>query len=476
MLMSKKSTFKIILFILIFSVVILPLCSQAYGEEFSANSYEWEALKLTNKERMAQGLNPLSMDGNLQKICDTRAYEIETCFSHYKPDGTNAYVPLVKNYNPNYSVVSENIAAGQTSPEEVISDWMNSPGHKANILRFNSSHIGIGYKEEQNTWVQIFLGTCEITGIKVVQKGAGTYKKGTPAESFSEYLKVTCRQHGDTFIPLISEMCSGYNPEQTGQQTITVHYGAVVPVSTSAVSSQGVIYNLSDISDIAYKDMTVSFDVFITDNGVFPPVVGSPSTQETTTSEASSNEHTQEQTSTAPPADTTQTEPATEEISSEEDISESCTGSTENSTTLPQTESSTAPSENTPVTEYISIKDNIPAGQAALIFAAVVSDLQSFHIYDSADKLVSDPYRLLGTGFVLKADSGSGVNKYIIVVAGDVNSDGKITAKDARSILRTAASLDTLEDVFMIAADINKDGKISATDARSALRMSAGLE
>ena len=121
------------------------------------NSVEMQVLNLVNAERAKYGLAPLAWDAvNLAPGAAVRAQEIAVYFSHTRPDGTSCFTAIT---NP--GMVGENIAAGQRSPEEVVNDWMNSPGHRANILNARFTKLGVGYFYNSQDlyryyWVQMF--------------------------------------------------------------------------------------------------------------------------------------------------------------------------------------------------------------------------------------------------------------------------------------------------------------------------------
>ena len=86
---------------------------------------------------------------------DVRAAELEVLFSHDRPDGSSfSYA-----FPDDTSDWAENIASGQTTPEEVMESWMNSPGDRKNILNPELTSIGVGYSNENGTpkWVQCFV-------------------------------------------------------------------------------------------------------------------------------------------------------------------------------------------------------------------------------------------------------------------------------------------------------------------------------
>ena len=110
-----------------------------------------------NAERKKAGLNPLEYYAAGQKAADIRAKEIINEFSHERPDKTMCFTALKEN-NINYYSAGENIATGYYSAEIVMDAWMNSPGHKANILDPDFTHLIVGYDKDAKTWVQLFLG------------------------------------------------------------------------------------------------------------------------------------------------------------------------------------------------------------------------------------------------------------------------------------------------------------------------------
>lgn len=120
---------------------------------------EEQVVRLVNKERAKAGLKKLEMDKKLQMAAAKRAKELKTLFSHTRPDGSVCFTALDK-YNISYIVAGENIAMGQTTPKEVMNSWMNSAGHKANILSGNFTKIGIGCYQYNGRlyWVQLFIG------------------------------------------------------------------------------------------------------------------------------------------------------------------------------------------------------------------------------------------------------------------------------------------------------------------------------
>jgi len=119
-----------------------------------------EVLRLVNIDREKVGLNGLTMNSTLNNAAMKRAEELQQSFSHARPDGSNCSTVLSQ-FNITYFAAGENIAMNYPSPEAVVDGWMNSPGHKANILNERFTQLGVGVsKNDENTyqWVQIFVG------------------------------------------------------------------------------------------------------------------------------------------------------------------------------------------------------------------------------------------------------------------------------------------------------------------------------
>ncbi|EOI01850.1 hypothetical protein UAY_01258 [Enterococcus moraviensis ATCC BAA-383] len=120
--------------------------------------FAYRVLELMNAERKKNGLSALAMDQTLQEAAMERSAEINVDFSHNRPNGEGFSMILKKyNYATNY-YLGENIAAGYIDPEAVFTGWMNSPGHKGNMLSPNYKTVGIGSFTQGGImfWTQIF--------------------------------------------------------------------------------------------------------------------------------------------------------------------------------------------------------------------------------------------------------------------------------------------------------------------------------
>lgn len=111
-------------------------------------------LELVNEERAKEGLLPLELDAALTELAMTRARESSLYWSHTRPNGTS-WSTILKDYVGSFG---ENIAANYFNPYEVMKGWMNSEGHRKNILAPNWKSVGIGYFKIGNNvfWCQLF--------------------------------------------------------------------------------------------------------------------------------------------------------------------------------------------------------------------------------------------------------------------------------------------------------------------------------
>ena len=119
---------------------------------------EQQVLDLVNQERSKAGLKPYSMDWELQRVARIKACDMaeNRYFSHTSPAYGSPF-DMMKQYGISYRSAGENIAQGQRSPSEVMQAWMNSTGHRENILKPDFTHLGVGYCETGNHWVQMFI-------------------------------------------------------------------------------------------------------------------------------------------------------------------------------------------------------------------------------------------------------------------------------------------------------------------------------
>lgn len=125
-------------------------------DEKPNTSFVNQVAALVNQEREKAGLAPLSLNTTISSAAQVRAKEIVSQFSHTRPDGRD-FSTALQEKGISYKGSGENIAKGQKTPEQVMQGWMNSSGHRANILG-NYTNIGVGYYEINGVtyWTQLF--------------------------------------------------------------------------------------------------------------------------------------------------------------------------------------------------------------------------------------------------------------------------------------------------------------------------------
>ena len=122
-------------------------------------SYEQEVVDLVNQIRKNHGLNPLTVNWQLSRVARYKSQDMldKKYFSHTSPTYGSPF-DMIKAFNISYRTAGENIAMGYTTPSAVVNGWMNSTGHRANILNANFTQIGVGYVANGHYWTQMFIG------------------------------------------------------------------------------------------------------------------------------------------------------------------------------------------------------------------------------------------------------------------------------------------------------------------------------
>ena len=133
--------------------------SSASSTSTSDSSIEEQILELVNDERKAHGKSAVVLDSKLNAVALVRANELLQNLSHTRPDGTSCFTAF-DDKGIRYGSASENIAAGQSTPEEVMESWLSSTGHKENILSSGAEKMGIALVKSSTGygyyWVQVF--------------------------------------------------------------------------------------------------------------------------------------------------------------------------------------------------------------------------------------------------------------------------------------------------------------------------------
>ncbi|MGL4911442.1 MAG: CAP domain-containing protein [Romboutsia sp.] len=139
---------------------VKPDAKPEIDNSFSAN--QQQVLDLVNKERSKVGAKPLTLNKELSNVATTKSQDMinKNYFDHNSPTYGSPF-DMMKKFGISYRTAGENIAMGQKSPTEVMNSWMNSDGHRKNILNPNYTELGVGIAKasnEQLYWTQMFIG------------------------------------------------------------------------------------------------------------------------------------------------------------------------------------------------------------------------------------------------------------------------------------------------------------------------------
>ncbi|WP_371017478.1 SafA/ExsA family spore coat assembly protein [Pseudalkalibacillus sp. JSM 102089] len=120
-----------------------------------------QVMDLTNAERAKNGLSPLTWNWEVARVARYKSADMrnKNYFSHQSPTYGSPF-SMLENFGVSYRSAGENIAAGQATPEEVVQAWMNSEGHRKNILSSGYTQIGVGYVpggSYGHYWTQMFI-------------------------------------------------------------------------------------------------------------------------------------------------------------------------------------------------------------------------------------------------------------------------------------------------------------------------------
>ena len=122
-------------------------------------NFEKEVVRLVNEIRVQNGLKELTYDWELSRVARYKSQDMKDnkYFSHTSPVYGSPFT-MIRNFGLSYRTAGENIAQGYTTPQSVVNGWMNSSGHRANILNSSYTHIGVGYVASGRYWTRMFIG------------------------------------------------------------------------------------------------------------------------------------------------------------------------------------------------------------------------------------------------------------------------------------------------------------------------------
>ena len=123
------------------------------------SAYEQEVVRLVNEIRAQNGLGALKANAELSRVARIKSQDMHDkgYFSHTSPTYGSPF-DMMTSFGIRYRTAGENIAMGYRTPQSVVDGWMNSPGHRANILNASFTEIGVGYVESGSYWTQMFIG------------------------------------------------------------------------------------------------------------------------------------------------------------------------------------------------------------------------------------------------------------------------------------------------------------------------------
>lgn len=126
------------------------------------SSYQQQVLDLVNAERAKRGISALTLDSSLSSVATKKSQDMvdKNFFDHTSPTYGSPF-DMMKQFGISYRSAGENIAKGQKTPQEVVAAWMNSEGHRKNILNPNFTNLGVGIAKDSNKttyWTQMFIG------------------------------------------------------------------------------------------------------------------------------------------------------------------------------------------------------------------------------------------------------------------------------------------------------------------------------
>ena len=126
---------------------------------YALNEYEKEVVRLVNDIRSSYGLGTLSINTELSRVARIKAQDMRErgYFDHNSPTYGTPF-EMMKSFGITYRTAGENIAMGYQTPQAVVNGWMNSEGHRRNILNASFTEIGMGYIEQGHYWSQMFIG------------------------------------------------------------------------------------------------------------------------------------------------------------------------------------------------------------------------------------------------------------------------------------------------------------------------------
>lgn len=280
--MTSSSKTRALRALSIFLAVIILLCAALSPQASAASTlsnYENAVLFWTNVERSRHGLSKFKTTDALCSAANVRAGELYTKFSHTRPSGSK-WTTALSAKGIKYSSAAENIASGYSTPCAVVKAWMESDGHRANILNSKYSYLGVGCYGPNGKyyWDQLFTGGVSYSGaystfnvapkglsvnkssIKLT-KGGKTTVTGTPSPVYATSV-VTCTSSDTSVVKVVGTEVNVITVKGVGNgkakltvkcgsytKTISVTVGSGSSASTPTLEGSSDDSSLSDFFD-----------------------------------------------------------------------------------------------------------------------------------------------------------------------------------------------------------------------------------
>ena len=188
-------------------------------EDFNINIDEWQVLRFTNIERYKQGVSLLVMVEELQKAADIRVEEIKTDYrkDHLRPDGSKFSTAINREFAAPRRT-GENAYKSPKTPRAAVNGWMNSPGHRANILNHIYTYIGVGASgaKDYKYWIQMFTSGGPVARY---ESSTGTYTFKSVEEMERAYLICYTTEGIKAYIPFEAD----YMAKNGNDYTLNLH-------------------------------------------------------------------------------------------------------------------------------------------------------------------------------------------------------------------------------------------------------------
>lgn len=247
--------------------------------------YEQQVVELTNAERAKVNLPPLKRTNSLDLAARYHATDMgqDDYFSHDSYDIVGGEPKLVclwdvriSSYYSNYSSLSENIAAGFANPQSVMTGWMKSSGHKANILRTSSWEIGVGYYSGSGSyhsyWVQDFGKRNGVYPLVINDEAASTDSRDVSLYIYGAWSQIRLRNDSEAWsawMPFQNRM-DWQLPNRAGEHTVSAEMRDSAKTTSS---SDSILLNITAAPELGGLPDKLSFTYSIPDGQVLPQAV-----------------------------------------------------------------------------------------------------------------------------------------------------------------------------------------------------------